>query len=344
VTGDAALRIVSLLPSATEIICELGLGTNLVGVSHECDYPIGIRGLPVVTSSVIPKNAASGDIDRLVREHLSSHSALYSLDLELLRSLQPSLIVTQALCDVCAVSSDDVEAAIRALPAPPTVVNLEPKSLEDVFTTMNEVGRAAGVADKATERVAELRARVEAVSVRTVSSVPNPLSVAFLEWVDPPFNAGHWTPQLVELAGGHDCLGNSGKPSVTRSWEAIRDAQPDVLCIACCGFSEQRAREDLSILERQKGWKELACVRENRVHVFDGNEFQLLADVARQILQILAVFLGDNNGPYAGTVSRKNLLLESPDGKNTSPERNFTGHGDALADLQARKSRDHGGA
>jgi iron complex transport system substrate-binding protein len=272
VTENLSLRIVSLLPSATEIVCDLGLAENLVGVSHECDFPVGVEDLPVVTSSVIPKNAPSGEIDTLVREHLQSNSALYSLDLELLEELRPTLIVTQALCDVCAVSADDVEAAVCALEGRPTVVNLEPMSVEDLFTTMLEIGRKAAVAEKATERVAQLRARIAAVAERSARVQVAP-RVAFLEWVDPLFNAGHWTPHLIEVAGGEDCFGNAGAPSRSRSWADLVESQPDVLCIACCGFSEPRAREDLTILEQQEGWLDLPCVREGRVYVFDGNAY-----------------------------------------------------------------------
>ncbi|MFL2545806.1 MAG: hypothetical protein ACJ0SL_00280 [Candidatus Rariloculaceae bacterium] len=166
-TDSSSLRIVSLLPSATEIVCELGLGENLVGVSHECDFPVGVEKLPVVTSSVIPKNAPSGEIDTLVRDHLKSNSALDSLDLELLEKLRPTLIVTQALCDVCAVSAEDVEAAVCVIPGRPTVVNLEPMSVEDLFTTMTEIGRKDGVVEKTNERVAQLRERIATVAERS---------------------------------------------------------------------------------------------------------------------------------------------------------------------------------
>ena len=267
------MRIVSLLPSATEIICELGLKSNLVGVSHECDYPLGVRKLPVVTSSVIPKNARSDEIDRLVREHLSTHSALYLLDLDLLRTLRPDVIVTQALCDVCAVSADDVEDAVRSLPGQPTVINLEPMSLEDVFTTMIAVGQATGIAAVADASVVRLKARVAAVKTRTAAAVSEPARVVFLEWLDPPFNAGHWTPHLIRLAGGHDCLGNEGKPSVTRSWDDIRTAQPDVLFVACCGFSVERALEDLPSLARRDGWHALPCVENERIYFCDGSAY-----------------------------------------------------------------------
>ena len=272
-SGGASPRIVSLLPSATEIICDLGLGPNLVGISHECDYPVGVQNLEAVTSSVIPKDAPSSEIDRLVREHLSTNSALYQLDLDLLRRLLPDLIVTQALCDVCAVSAEDVEAAVSSLPGRPAVINLEPMCLEDLFTTMLEVGRAAGIERRAATRVAELKGRITAVEERSAAILGERPRVAFLEWIDPPFNAGHWTPELLELAGGLDVLGNAGRPSITLNWDDVAASAPDVLCIACCGFSAERALEDLPILQRRPGWESLPCVRHNRIYVFDGNAF-----------------------------------------------------------------------
>ncbi len=261
------------MPSATEIVCDLGLGENLVAVSHECDFPREVRDLPVVTSSVIPKNATSVEIDESVRAHLDTHSALYALDVDLLTRLRPDLIVTQALCDVCAVSADDVNAAVLAIGGETEVVNLEPMCLSDVFATIREVGRMAGIAARADERVSELQRRVTAVAERTQAAKRDPIDVAFLEWIDPPFNAGHWTPELVRIAGGRDRLGSEGKPSRTRRWDDLMDLKPDVLCIACCGFELSRAREDLPLLAAQDGWDELPCVRSGRVYVFDGNAY-----------------------------------------------------------------------
>ena len=261
------------MPSATEIVCELGLTDNLVGVSHECDFPGEVADLPVVTSSVIPKNASSNEIDESVRAHLDTHSALYSLDVDLLTRLQPDLIVTQALCDVCAVSADDVNAAVSAMAGATKVVNLEPMCLADVFETMILVGSAAGIAERARERVTELQRRVAAVEARTHSAGCEPLDVAFLEWIDPPFNAGHWTPELVRLAGGRDGLGNEGKPSSMRRWSDLVELRPDVLCIACCGFDLNRAFEDLPLLAARDEWDDLPCVRSGRVFVFDGNAY-----------------------------------------------------------------------
>ncbi len=267
------MRIVSLLPSATEIICELGLGPQLVGVSHECDYPPEVLRIPKVTSSVIPKDAPSAEIDQLVRAHLQTNKALYMLDLDLLESLRPDCIVTQALCDVCAVSADDVEAAVCSLPSAPTVINLEPSRLEDVFDTIELVGEAAEIRATAKSKVAELKSRVAAVATRTATKIGSRPRVALLEWIDPPFNAGHWNPQLVDLAGGIDCLGNEGMPSRTLDWFEIETAAPEVLFIACCGYSLQRTLADLPILTRQPGWTKLPSTQSDRVYAFDGRAY-----------------------------------------------------------------------
>jgi len=267
-------RIVSLLPSATEILCALGLRDRLVGVSHECDYPADISDLPVVTSSQIASGQSSRAIDDQVREHLDGNSALYSLNNELLRSLAPDLIVTQALCDVCAVSARDVEDAACGLATVSEVVNLEPANLQDVFATIRAVGKAAGVAAQADRLVKGLEIRLAAVIKRSAAIPPEQQpSVLMLEWVDPPFNAGHWTPELVGYAGGRDQLGDAGKPSRTISWAAVRDADPDVLVIACCGFGIERTLDDVEALYREAWWPDLTAVSNGKVFVIDGNHY-----------------------------------------------------------------------
>lgn len=213
------MRIVSLLPSATEIVCALGLRDHLVGVMHECDYPPAVRNLPAVTRTFIPAGATSAEVDRLVRERMTAERALYALDRAALDRLRPDLIVTQALCDVCAVAESEVRAAACALPGGPRVVNLTPQTLEGVYDAVREVAAAAGVASRAEDVVAALSARVEAVAARS-AKLPRRPRVALLEWLDPPFSCGHWTPDLVRLAGGDECLGRPGEPSRTLRWAA----------------------------------------------------------------------------------------------------------------------------
>jgi iron complex transport system substrate-binding protein len=268
------MRIVSLLPSATEIVCALGLEESLVGVTHECDYPPFVHRLPKVTRTLIPHDAASADIDALVRERLKTSLALYSLDMSVLEALQPDLMVTQALCDVCAVAEAEVSAAACTLPGRPKVLNLEPMSLEDVFTTLHLLGQATGTSERANEVVDALRQRVACVQGRTldIPAASRP-RVAFVEWIDPIFNGGHWNPTLVEMAGGIDVLGSVGQASRTTPWESVLEAKPEVLFIACCGFSLARTLQDIPLLERRIGWDDLPCVRNGRVYVTDGNAY-----------------------------------------------------------------------
>ena len=269
------MRIISLLPSATEIICSLGLREHLVGVTHECDYPVDVVGLPIVTKSAVPHDASSIEIDQLVRSQLETTTALYSLNVKLLDELQPDIIVTQALCEVCALSEAEIEASICQLSKRPRVVNLEPMCLKDVFDTLLLVGQETNQRDIAVDVVHALNTRVERVRVLTESHIKKAQypKVAFLEWIDPPFNAGHWTPELIEMAGGIDCLGNKHQPSQTTLWERIIEVQPDVMFVACCGFPMERAIQDLPILQANEGWEDLPCVKRNRVYFSDGNAY-----------------------------------------------------------------------
>ncbi|MDG1444061.1 MAG: cobalamin-binding protein [Pseudomonadales bacterium] len=265
-------RIVTLLPSATEIVCALGLQDQLVGITHECNYPNSIVDRPIVTQSTIAKGLSSQDIDLKVRDHLSDNSALYSIDQALMSKLEPTVIVTQALCDVCAVAESEVKAVIENLNIKPRLLNLEPMSLNDVFDTILMVGKACGVSKRAEKLVQQGQQTIRDVEQRR-ANLPSKPKVAFLEWIDPPFNAGHWTPEIIELAGGIDCLGNKHQPSRTISYEEIQAAAPDVMVVALCGFDEQRAAMDMDILKSNLDWASLPCVKNDRVHVVDGNAY-----------------------------------------------------------------------
>ena len=268
------MKIVSLLPSATEIICALGLGDDLVGVTHECDYPAFVRNLPKATTTLIPHDASSDQIDALVREQLSTGHALYHLDVPTLEALAPDLIVTQALCDVCAVAAAEVIDAACRLPGKPPVVNLEPMTLDQVFDAVLAVGAAADRDAVAAEVVAGLRVRVDAVARRTATiPLDQRPRVAFLEWIDPLFNGGHWNPELIELAGGVDVLGSPAEASRTLTWHDLVDAQPDVVFVSCCGYTTERALNDLPILQAKPGWADLPAVQSGRVYVTDGNAY-----------------------------------------------------------------------
>lgn len=243
-----------------------------MGVSHECDFPDRVRRLPSVTRSKIPGGLASGEIDALVQTQLTSDKSLYSLDMPTLAALRPDLIVTQALCDVCAVSADEVNAASCDLPGRPAVVNLEPMRLSEVFDTLELLGEAAGCLARAREVRALLERRVEAVRARSAAVHDRP-RVAMLEWLDPLFNAGHWTPELVEYAGGNECLGNPFAPSQTISDKALCVSNPDVVFIALCGFDVARSLRDVGRLPKIDGWADTTAVRNDRVFLTDGNAY-----------------------------------------------------------------------
>lgn len=266
------MRIVSLLPSATEIVCALRLEDQLVGVTHECDYPPSVQRLPKVTRTLIPTEASSGEIDRLVRERLQTDRALYTLDLPVLQELQPDLIVTQALCDVCAVAEDEVRAAACMLRGSPRVINLKPQTLSEVLASIRQVATAVGVDRFAEEVIRGLTARVAAVVTRTARVQRRP-RVALLEWLEPPFSCGHWSPELVRLAGGVDGLGQEGRPSRMLRWDEVLSWQPEVVFIACCGFSVERTLCDLPALQFIPGWQDVPAVRSGRVYVTNGSHY-----------------------------------------------------------------------
>jgi iron complex transport system substrate-binding protein len=268
------LRVVTLLPSATEIVCALGFEEQLVGISHSCNFPESIAGVPILTSTHVPYDKDSVTIDEYVRDHLTGHEALYDLDVDGLRTAAPDVVVSQALCDVCAVSTGDVMDAIDSLPSKPVLIDLNPNTLNDVFDDITRVGEQLRVADAAAELVADLQQRRDRVATRSASILSSKVPrVAFLEWLFPPFNGGHWNPELVELAGGIDILGAPGQASSTQSWEAIVAARPDVLFIACCGFRIDRALEDVAKMSSSPEWQQLPAVQNGRVYVADGNAY-----------------------------------------------------------------------
>jgi iron complex transport system substrate-binding protein len=230
------LRIVSLLPSATEIVCALGLEANLVGITHECDYPKSVAGLPVLTASRIShETMTSAEIDHAVRSQLDGHGSIYDLNTELLAELKPDLILTQELCEVCAVSYKTVRKAAKMYVADANVVSLEPNTIEDIFENIKTVGELCGVSDRAETVVADLQHRIDKIRAKTESLEKRP-KVFMLEWLEPPFAPGHWTPEQVEIAGGNCLLGEAGKKSVTTTYEEIVAAAPDVLVLVPCGY------------------------------------------------------------------------------------------------------------
>lgn len=262
------VRIVSLVPGATETLATLGLLDRLVGVTHACDFPAEVETLPTVTSTAIPDDAESRAIDEVVKDSAAAGTPLYELDAELLEGLAPDLVVTQDVCDVCAVGGSQALSCLSALSSDPTVVRLHPHRFDDVLDDILTLGRATGTEKRAEVVVAESRARIESV-VRRVGDRP-PVDVVVLEWIDPPYSAGHWTPDLVELAGGRELIARPGERSRELTWDEVRRADPAVLVLACCGQDRDRALADLEHLRSLPGYEELRAVRSGRVHAADG--------------------------------------------------------------------------
>ncbi len=266
------VRVCSLLPSATEMVAALGAADDLVAITHECDYPPEVTGKPVVTRSVLDhREASSADIERHIRAQGHAGSSLYLLDSQRLAQLQPDLILTQELCRVCAVAYETVQDSMRELRGEARIISLEPHSLEDVFGQIMTVGRLLGREASADHLIGRLRARVRRVT-DAVAGRPRP-RVFLMEWADPVYNSGHWMPQLVRLAGGEDRLGVEGRPSYPIEWEAVLAWAPEVLLLAPCGFSLERAARDITLLEARPAWKELPAVRAGRVFVTNGSAY-----------------------------------------------------------------------
>ncbi|WP_328616015.1 cobalamin-binding protein [Amycolatopsis sp. NBC_00355] len=261
------MRIVSLLPAATDIVATLGLVPDLVGRTHECDWPPGeVEHIPVVTRAEFDPDALSSrEISEAVGGARHSGSALYTLDSAQLAAARPDVVLTQDLCDVCAVSYQRVSEAVRTLDTGPLVVSLEPATIDGVLDCLRRVGDVLGVPERAEAEIAKLRKRLDAV--QPVSEAPR---VVALEWLDPIWPAGHWVPEQIALAGGEPLLAKAGEHTRPIEWDAVVDAQPDVLLLLPCGFPPERTRAELPALAKRPGWAGLPAVRDNRVHVLDG--------------------------------------------------------------------------
>ena len=236
------MRIVSLVPSATEMLFALGVGDDVTAVTHECDCPPAALDLPKVTRDVIGPGLSSAEIDRAVKELTQQGRAIYELDEAALRDLQPDLIVTQQLCAVCAVSYDDVRAVAERLESQPQVLSLDPHTLGEVLGDVRTLAQATDAKDAGVDLVQDAASRIDRVRLAVRAS--EPVRVAALEWLDPVFTAGHWTPQLIEYAGGFDVLGLPGEHSEQRSWDEVRAAEPEVVIVMPCGYDGERALEE----------------------------------------------------------------------------------------------------
>ncbi|NIO11835.1 MAG: ABC transporter substrate-binding protein [Deltaproteobacteria bacterium] len=267
------MRICSLLPSATEIAFALGLGDSVVGVSHECDFPPEARRIPrVVTSKVNPHGSTSKEIDNQVVETVGSNQSIYDIDLSLFQQANPDIILTQGLCDVCALDYDRVVAAAKTLARPPRIVSLNPTTLSDVLEDIAQVGRDTGRVKEAKRFVALLSERIEKIAEGTRSSDVRP-KVACIEWLDPIYTAGHWVPQMVSIAGGEDGLAEAGQPSRKVSWDAVLEYGPDFLILMPCGFTIERTLEESDMLRLLHGWADLPAVRHHRVFAVNGHAY-----------------------------------------------------------------------
>lgn len=265
-------RIVSLLPGATEMVCALGLRDALVGVSHECDFPADVRGLPVLTAPSIDPSLGSREIDRDVRERLASGLSIYRVDEDLLADLAPDLVVTQDQCEVCAVSPRDLEAAVRRLSRGSTaILSLRPSRLEDVWRDVERLAEAAGVGSRGREVAAGLRARLAALAERT-KALPH-RRTACIEWLDPVMTAGNWVPELARAAGAEPLLAEDGAHSAAIPLETLVEAAPEAVCLVPCGFPLAQTRRETGDLLRDARWRSLPAFRNGRVFAIDGNAY-----------------------------------------------------------------------
>ena len=266
-------RIVSFLPSATEMACALGLGDQLVGITHECDYPPEVQGKPIVVRNVLPiETMSQPEIDAAVTQRMRDGLSLYQVDEKLLQELAPDMIITQDLCQVCAPSGNEVTQALNLLPKKPQILWLTPKSLEGIFENLRELGQASGRVKEAEELIASGRARLEklADATRNLSQRPR---VFCMEWLDPVYCSGHWMPEMVEIAGGVDALARKGTDSVRIPWEDVLKWSPEVLIITPCGFNLDKVIELTPQLFSNPGWSELPAVRNDHVYAVDANSY-----------------------------------------------------------------------
>jgi iron complex transport system substrate-binding protein len=266
------VRIVSLLPSATDIVCALGLADSLVGRTHECDWPPGIESVPVMTSDALATHEmTSREIHDAIGGAVHSGSSIYHLDGDALEQAKPDLVITQELCEVCAVSYKDVQQAARLMDADTKIVSLEPHSIDDILSHVSLVGRLTGTVDRARELVDDARSRLGALRAATAGR-PRP-RVASIEWLDPIFAAGHWVPEQVDWAGGDEVLGPRGVPSPEVEWQTVVDAQPEVVVLMPCGMPIERTLGEIDAITSRPGWADLPAVRDGRVFVVDASSF-----------------------------------------------------------------------
>lgn len=269
----ADIKIISLLPAATEIVCALGLGDNLVGISHECDYPESIKDLPVCSSSKVHSEAASIEIDQTVKQLLHQALSIYDLDTELISGLNPDVIITQTQCDVCAVSFADVKIAFQdTLTKDTKIISLESAKLEDIFSSIRQVAAALDVIGRAEELINGLEERVNIIRHK-LKFFENKPAVACIEWIDPLMLAGNWVPGLIDIAGGKSVFTTDGAHSPFIDFDSIISEDPEILILMPCGFSIERTLREMNLMLNLPGWNDLSAVKNNRIYIADGNQY-----------------------------------------------------------------------
>ena len=266
-------RIVSLIASSTEIVCALGFEEELIGRSHECDYPPWVKRLPVCTRPKFATDGTSYQIDQRVKTILQRALSVYEVAAELLRQLRPTHIITQTQCEVCAVSLKDVEQAVcELIESKPTIICLEPNDLAGVWADVQRVADGLAVPERGQQLTRELQNRMAQIAEKAQSVKARP-RVACIEWIEPLMASGNWMPELVRMAGGVNLFGEAGKHSPRLTWEQIQENDPDVILVLPCGFDIERTRQELPALTRKPGWPDLKAVQERRVYVLDGNQY-----------------------------------------------------------------------
>ncbi len=266
-------KIISLLPAATEIICALGLENQLVGRSHECDYPSTVKNLPVCSSAKFLPGSSSSEIDRQVREILSESLSIYTIDKELLRSIAPDIIITQAQCEVCAVSLKDVELSLsNLLEKDCQVISLQPQGLSDIYSDIEKLANQLGVATTGAYLLELFEERINIIHHKLKFITEKP-KVACIEWLSPLMIAGNWTPEIIEIAGGVPVLTEKGTHSAYVSFEEIQKEDPDIIVLMPCGFPVDRTLQEISIMLELPGWSALRAVQQNRIYITDGNQY-----------------------------------------------------------------------
>jgi iron complex transport system substrate-binding protein len=266
------VKICSLFPGATEMLFAIGAGSEVVAVSHECDWPPEVQRLPRVVRPKVDSSAPAAEIDRQVRELVARGESLYALDGDLLEALEPDLIVTQELCHVCAASPDDLGVVLGRLSYRPQVLSLAPGRIEEIWQAMLKLGEVTGHLAAAQQAVAQLRRRADRVA-RVVATASRRPRVLCLEWLDPPYVGGHWVPEMVQLAGGDPVLGEPGVPSVPLSWEKVLGSQPDYVIVMPCGYSLGRAVAEYSVMKFPASWQQLPAVIQGKVYAVEANSY-----------------------------------------------------------------------